>query len=421
MLVTNERKLPEQAAIATSHVPGFHMETAVARDLAMRVLEGVKALPRRGLEIGGFLIGEVSGAQIRIDSLHPLYSEYPEGPAFKVSEPDFRNGVESAEAKGQIVGIYRSRTDGALELDDQSRFMLQALLTGSGIAFLVVRQTRQTPAEARAGLWIGRELKWLGEPLPFSDWTREAPLVSSISLPLVSTEAAKPSRRRTPLFAFGLVAAACCVALFWVSRPPAVQSALPPARALVIDGKAETPRARTVEIPKPEAPATVTAAREQVSSRNRTIARAFRLPEAKAPRRTIADVPRLAPAPAIAAPPDLSKAKPFSGPSLLPDAGNVRPLQFTPPVLVRQPRSVVLPPDLRRVLRHETVLSLKVTVDEKGHVLAIAAMNQLGKVEQSLLRAYSPAVSSWEFEPAVQNGRRVRADTILRFRVLPTP
>jgi len=107
--------------------PKLQVSVSVARDLGARVLEGVNAVPRRGLEIGGFLVGTADGETILVDGIAPLHSDYPVGPVFRVTPEDFASGAEEAGNAGQIVGVYRSRTDAVLELDAES----QDLLAGS--------------------------------------------------------------------------------------------------------------------------------------------------------------------------------------------------------------------------------------------------------------------------------------------------
>jgi hypothetical protein len=95
-------------------------------------------------------------------------------------------------------------------------------------------------------------------------------------------------------------------------------------------------------------------------------------------------------------------------------------VEFTHPVLARQPGPVVVPPALRRLLPREVLLAVRVAVDDTGRVTDLYPMNELTKVEESLWQSYSPALRSWEFEPAKRNGIPVHGEIILRFRVMST-
>jgi hypothetical protein len=81
---------------------------------------------------------------------------------------------------------------------------------------------------------------------------------------------------------------------------------------------------------------------------------------------------------------------------------------------------VIVPPDLRRVIQHEVVLSLRVAVDETGNVTSITPVNRLDRTEQALARSYSAAIQTWQFDPAKRNGVPASGETILNFRIIPS-
>ena len=95
-------------------------------------------------------------------------------------------------------------------------------------------------------------------------------------------------------------------------------------------------------------------------------------------------------------------------------------VQFVPPVLSRQSSPVIVPPDLRRIIQHEVVLSLRVAVDKTGNVISITSVNRLDRTEQALARSYSAAIQTWQFDPAKRNGEPVNGETILNFRITPS-
>jgi len=438
--------------------PHAQIDTVLADDLAFRVLEGVKALPRRGLEVGGLLVGSYDLGAICADELSPILCAYPEGPGFTVSEAEFGPAVESARARGRIVGLYRSRTDGSLDADEQDVVMLRKVFEGRPLVFLVIRQSRTSPAEARLGLWTGSGIEWTGPSVRLQTW-----LHGSEAEAMTARPALAPVRPRTGSY-YAVPAAPAYPAGNWRN------SLLLPGIGITLIGigimlvtnnyRAEAnSRSRTADPyivnpdPRVSAPVqdvTVTTvevpevdpnlSRIPVNSagRRRETLRLSQSPASETPHvrpfrpPPAAHVPgaselaRITP-PQIPANPDVSAL-----PALTPSAP--MPMQassaaaaeqgssvaFTPPILARQPGRVVLPPDLRRVLQHEVVLSLKVNVDSSGRVTSVSPVYGLGKIEQSIWRAYSSAVSTWEFEPATQNGARVPAETILKFRVVPS-
>jgi hypothetical protein len=100
----------------------------------MAVREGFKALPRRGLETGGLLIGrrkqEGDTVTVEVDDFEPIESEHAAGPAYLLSAADRRllearmAAREAAGGSSSIVGFYRSHTrpDFAITEEDASLY-----------------------------------------------------------------------------------------------------------------------------------------------------------------------------------------------------------------------------------------------------------------------------------------------------------
>src|SRR5260370_27020981 len=103
-------------------VPGKHIAVSLSLDvvsrLGMAVQEGFKALPRRGLEIGGLLIGTARAAGkltvVDVDDFEPVESEHATGPSYVLSDADRRLLKERIAARAATanpppaVGPYRS-------------------------------------------------------------------------------------------------------------------------------------------------------------------------------------------------------------------------------------------------------------------------------------------------------------------------
>lgn len=101
---------------------------AMPKDLLVRVWahvnEGKRMLTRRGLEVGGLLVGpRVQGGKVTVDEIIPLPIGYEFGPAFQMSRSDLARIApeidylkeDSARA---VVGFYRSQTRGDATLRD---------------------------------------------------------------------------------------------------------------------------------------------------------------------------------------------------------------------------------------------------------------------------------------------------------------
>jgi hypothetical protein len=83
--------------------------------LERMVWDGVRAFPKRGLEVGGILTGSWEG-EICLEAVRPLPMEYRSSPAFQPSPADLlfvKQSVLWARAAGtSILGHFRSQTSG---------------------------------------------------------------------------------------------------------------------------------------------------------------------------------------------------------------------------------------------------------------------------------------------------------------------
>jgi hypothetical protein len=94
-----------------------------------QVYQGMRALARGGLEVGGLLVGPKADGGRVVDGIIPLPIEYRRGPSFRMSSSDLASLVSAIESvQGDpvkaVVGFYRSRTrgDGTLRESDREIF-----------------------------------------------------------------------------------------------------------------------------------------------------------------------------------------------------------------------------------------------------------------------------------------------------------
>lgn len=82
--------------------------------LGLDALEAFKSLPRRGLEIGGLLLGSVRTSDghttVRIEDYQPVPSEHRFGPSYVLSEVDFETFDGIFARHPEAVGMYRTDT-----------------------------------------------------------------------------------------------------------------------------------------------------------------------------------------------------------------------------------------------------------------------------------------------------------------------
>jgi TonB family protein len=176
---------------------------AVPAVLYAAVLESVKAPPRRGLEVGGLLLGSGSSGS-RIEAIQAVAIEYRFGPSFDLSYADLelvRQIIDelSRQPEVRVLGHYRSQTGGPLEVSPLDHAL--ALLTGMAEPLtLLVSAAPTGPFPSRLFRRQGSQFTELAEfPLSLGF---EAP-----ALPLVKILPATEEPRREPVEALPLTAA----------------------------------------------------------------------------------------------------------------------------------------------------------------------------------------------------------------------
>jgi hypothetical protein len=92
-----------------------HLRFDVVDRLSLEIMRGFGAVPRRGAEVGGVLLGHVRGGAVFIDGFEVVPCEYRHGPSFQLSEADLAHLSEVLERwKPETnhdlypIGFYRS-------------------------------------------------------------------------------------------------------------------------------------------------------------------------------------------------------------------------------------------------------------------------------------------------------------------------
>lgn len=103
----------------------IHLDLAVVSRLSLEAMEAYKAVPRRGLEIGGLLTGSIEGSVVHIHDFHAVESEHQWGPSYRLSESDHQAFEEAMRQHPDAVAIFRTSTreqSSSLEEDDVALF-----------------------------------------------------------------------------------------------------------------------------------------------------------------------------------------------------------------------------------------------------------------------------------------------------------
>lgn len=147
------------AAAPSAAVPGYyvwnapggrtrvHLKLEVIERLLPGVMTGFGAVPKRGAEVGGILLGTVEHADhtiIRIDDFEQVPCRYQRGPSYLLSEDDvglFADTVEGYNNRGALraVGYYRSHTREPQMLADDDRTICARLFPPPDGVVLLIR------------------------------------------------------------------------------------------------------------------------------------------------------------------------------------------------------------------------------------------------------------------------------------------
>ncbi|MGC8760810.1 MAG: hypothetical protein ACP5UT_08660 [Bryobacteraceae bacterium] len=135
------------------------LDFGVVDRIAADVLRGLSALPRRGMEVGGLLLGTVDTdeqpVRVSIEDYVAVPCEHLYGPNFELSPKDREAFAELAAswAPGpgrplHAIGLYRSHTRGELELTAADVELLDRWVPQPWAVCLVIRPYATRPAEA---------------------------------------------------------------------------------------------------------------------------------------------------------------------------------------------------------------------------------------------------------------------------------
>ena len=148
-----ETRTQDPAGYYVWEVPGqsvvVHLRLDVVDRLAAEVMRGFGSVPKRGAEIGGFLIGTIRPgmpAFVRIDDFEPVACEYRRGPSYQFTEDDgvaleetWQRLQPSASPSAYTVGYFRSHTRDGFSLAPEDLELLDRFLPGPAHIALLIK------------------------------------------------------------------------------------------------------------------------------------------------------------------------------------------------------------------------------------------------------------------------------------------
>ncbi|HEY2845342.1 MAG TPA: hypothetical protein VGJ09_16885 [Bryobacteraceae bacterium] len=135
-------------------VPGMpaavHLSLDVVDRLAAEFLRGFEAVPKRGAEVGGVLLGFIEPGQIatvRVEDFEPVPCTYVRGPSYLLTQNE-REVFDQVCQRRSPVGYYRSHTREGLALGQEDIDLLEHNFPLTAHVALLVKPVAGEPGTA---------------------------------------------------------------------------------------------------------------------------------------------------------------------------------------------------------------------------------------------------------------------------------
>lgn len=152
-----------------------HLSLDVVDRLSADVMRGFGAVPKRGAEVGGVLLGSIERGEtcvVRVDDFEIVPCEYRRGPSYYLSETELE-ALAAAAGNERAVGYYRSHTrDGAVTLGAEDLDTMARLFPDADHVALLVKPFATKVSQA--GIFVREDGAFPAEtPLEFPFRRRE--------------------------------------------------------------------------------------------------------------------------------------------------------------------------------------------------------------------------------------------------------
>jgi hypothetical protein len=154
-----------------AHTVAFVYEVVSA--LRARVVEAYHALPKRGVEIGGLLLGKAATAgrhEVLVEGFEEIACDHRFGPSYVLSEEELARLDEAIARHGaqRVVGYFRSYTGRDAVLDDGDLNLFQNRFTDPRSVFLLLRPEGLAACHAAFVFWKDGKLPFEPGAPPFA-------------------------------------------------------------------------------------------------------------------------------------------------------------------------------------------------------------------------------------------------------------
>ena len=142
-----------------------HMSLDVIDRMLADILTGFGAVPRRGAEVGGILIGSIDGKTVTIDDYAQAPCEYRRGPSYLLSESDqaefakmYAPWKPALGREKYAVGYFRSNTRDQPTVGEEDIALMRQYFAQPLNVMLMVRPYATKPSVAGFITWKESEL-----------------------------------------------------------------------------------------------------------------------------------------------------------------------------------------------------------------------------------------------------------------------
>lgn len=124
-------------------LPAIRLSLDALDGIVAEVMTGFGAIPRRGAEVGGILLGRQDADVIRIEGYAAVECQHQRGPSYLLSEQDremFDATFEKERNAGRYpVGLYRSNTRDQFAATEEDRQLFAKYFPAPNGTFLLIR------------------------------------------------------------------------------------------------------------------------------------------------------------------------------------------------------------------------------------------------------------------------------------------
>jgi hypothetical protein len=141
--------------------------------LRLLSIDGLLALPRVGMSIGGFLTGSVENGRVRVSDSIEIPCSHANGPGFVLTGPELARASALAfgESRQMVVGWYCSKPRGELQLDPQQSKLFSEICPDQSQIGLIIRPSTVEATRAAMCIRVGEPGYVVGQAMELMEYT----------------------------------------------------------------------------------------------------------------------------------------------------------------------------------------------------------------------------------------------------------